>query len=259
MTTKKFLTGAALAALLIAAGGCESTSSDQRADTGDYRYDRNARANTSEGDLGAPRPQGNFDNQTNSTAWQDNRTGQGSDRAGSNTNAGMNDRSSANSGSGTNGSSGTGNVNANANASDQEFYKNAAIGGMYEVQAGQIALQKSDSAKIRDIANMLVNDHTNANNELKKIAQQKNINLPTELDSKHRDLITQLEKADKASFDQEFLRQQAQAHRETIRLFEDQTKNGKDDQAKQFATNTLPKLQQHLDQVENRSNTASEK
>ena len=61
---------------------------------------------------------------------------------------------------------------------DAEFATEAAAGGMSEVEFGKAALTKSTNAKVKEFANMMVNDHGKANQELMLIAKSKNINLP---------------------------------------------------------------------------------
>ncbi len=50
---------------------------------------------------------------------------------------------------------------------------------MAEVEAGNLARQKSNNAKVKDFAAMMVKDHTAANDTLKSLAASKNITLPS--------------------------------------------------------------------------------
>ncbi|MDW6023589.1 DUF4142 domain-containing protein [Mesorhizobium sp. BAC0120] len=65
------------------------------------------------------------------------------------------------------------------------FVNKAAIGGMFEVQSSELALKKSKDADVRQFAEMMVTDHTKANNTLKSVAKQEHLKLPTELDHEH--------------------------------------------------------------------------
>jgi len=66
-------------------------------------------------------------------------------------------------------------------AFDSEFMTKAASGGLLEVQLGQQVAQKATTPDAKQFAQQMVTDHTKANNELKALAAQKNITLPTTL------------------------------------------------------------------------------
>jgi len=64
-------------------------------------------------------------------------------------------------------------------ASDKMFMKKAAKGGMMEVAMGKLADEKGQSDDVKSFGKRMVADHSKANDELKKIAAQKNAKLPT--------------------------------------------------------------------------------
>src|SRR5436190_3477285 len=64
---------------------------------------------------------------------------------------------------------------------EQTFLKEAAQGGLSEVQMGRVAAQKGQSQEVRQLGQKLVQDHSKANQELKLLAAQKNVTLPTDI------------------------------------------------------------------------------
>jgi putative membrane protein len=64
--------------------------------------------------------------------------------------------------------------------SDQSFVKEAAEGGLAEVELGQLATEKTSNPEVKRFAQRMINDHSKANDQLKQIAVQKGIDLPTE-------------------------------------------------------------------------------
>ena len=58
---------------------------------------------------------------------------------------------------------------------DQEFAQRAAASGRVEVEHGKLAASKASNAQVKAFGNMLVKDHTAANQQLMSIAKRKNI------------------------------------------------------------------------------------
>lgn len=127
----------------------------------------------------------------------------------------------------------------------ESFVTNAAIGGMYEVEAGRIAAERSTNARVKALGAKMVADHTAAGNELKPIAQAANLALPTALDQRHQGLIDNLRGATDQDFDRVYLQQQEAAHNETAMLLGDYGRVGDNDALKAWAAKTLPVVQAH--------------
>ncbi|HEX4152119.1 MAG TPA: DUF4142 domain-containing protein [Steroidobacteraceae bacterium] len=129
---------------------------------------------------------------------------------------------------------------------DATFYKKATEGGIFEVETGQQAEKTSNNQKIKDFASMLVNDHTQANEKLKSLADSKGLSVPTspgvglEAEKAKLDVLTG------DTYDKSFVETQIKAHEKTIALFQKEAESGQDPEAKAFATETLPTLHKHL-------------
>jgi len=133
--------------------------------------------------------------------------------------------------------------------SDAEFATKAAGGGMAEVELGKVALGKSSNAKIKEFATMMVNDHGKANEELKSIAKIKNITLPGTLDAEHQKKMDDLNKKSGSDFDKDYVQTMIDGHKSTLKLMQDEAKDGKDAELKAFASKTAPIVQAHLDMI----------
>ena len=130
---------------------------------------------------------------------------------------------------------------------DSKFAVDAADGGMTEVEAAKTAQQKAMNARVKSFADMMVMDHSKANDELKATASMKNITLPASISQDHQDAITKLSQKTGKDFDRAFMDMMVDDHKKVINLFENESNNGKDSTLKTWATNTLPTLRQHLD------------
>jgi putative membrane protein len=129
---------------------------------------------------------------------------------------------------------------------DASFYKNAAEGGIAEVDAGNLAQQKGNSQKVKDFGAMMVKDHTAANEKLQGIATSKGVTLPTSASIGQMASKAKLEVLSGDTFDKSYIKNQIKAHRDTIELFNKEVATGQDADAKAFAKATLPTVKAHL-------------
>ena len=131
-------------------------------------------------------------------------------------------------------------------SADVKFATKAAQGGMAEVQLGQLAAQKASNPDVKAFGQKMVDDHTKANDQLKSVAAQENITLPTTVDPKDQALYSKLQNLSGADFDKSYMKAMVKDHQEDVKEFQKEADKGKDPQIKNFASQTLPILQQHL-------------
>src|SRR5688572_22389814 len=132
---------------------------------------------------------------------------------------------------------------------DQTFIKETAQGGMMEVKMGRLGAQKGHSEAVRQLGQKLVQDHSKANQELKLLASQKNITLPTETPSEHQAMLSHLQSLEGAEFDKAFKKHAVEDHQKDIQKFQTALQSP-DADLKAFAQKTLPVLQQHLEMAQ---------
>ncbi|MFC7376956.1 DUF4142 domain-containing protein [Brevundimonas sp. GCM10030266] len=130
------------------------------------------------------------------------------------------------------------------------FVTNAAVGGMYEVEAGRIAAQRSTNPRIKAFGEQMVADHGKANDELKPIAAAASLAVPAALDQRHQGLIDNLRGATDQDFDRVYLQQQEAAHNETVALLETYGRAGDHEALKAWAAKTLPVVRHHQQMVD---------
>ena len=131
-------------------------------------------------------------------------------------------------------------------AADAMFMRNAAIGGMAEVEHGRLAAQNATHDEVKQFGQRMVADHGKANDELKGLASQKKVTLPTELDAKHKAMHDKLSKMKGEAFDKAYMSQMVTAHQQMVALYTKESTGGKDTEAKAWAAKTLPTVQEHL-------------
>ena len=129
---------------------------------------------------------------------------------------------------------------------DQSFVKKMAQGNEAEVEAGQLALEKTKNAEVKRFAQMMVDDHRKAGNDLKGIAERKNITITTQPDSEEKATRDRLSKLDGAAFDRAYMDAMVDGHREVVAAVRTESVSGMDPDVKAWATKTLPTIESHL-------------
>jgi putative membrane protein len=135
-------------------------------------------------------------------------------------------------------------------ALERKFTTEAAMGGIYEVEAGQLAATKASSQEVKSFAQRMVTDHGKANEELKRIAASKNMQLPTQIDRKQRSELDRLGKLSGSEFDRAYMQHMVQDHEKDVAEFRKAAKELQDADLKEFASSSLPTLEGHLRMAE---------
>lgn len=166
----------------------------------------------------------------------------------------------------------------------QQFVSDAAIGGMKEVRLSEIALDKSQNPQIRDFATRMVHDHSEANDKLMQIAQQKNLELPatntfamddpnwnnavlngsdqvkegyllnTRIPVAAYQDFKHLKSLSGKEFDDAYVQDMVGDHIATVQEFEAAQRNLTDPELRQFAITTLPTLRMHSEMAQRLEN-----
>src|ERR1700688_3319687 len=114
---------------------------------------------------------------------------------------------------------------------DAKFYRDAAEGGMAEVAMGNLALQKAQSASVKDFGALMVKDHSAANEKLKALAQLKNITLPANPSVAEMEAKSKLQVLSGQAFDKSYIKGMIQDHEEDIAEFKKEAASGQDPDA----------------------------
>jgi putative membrane protein len=157
-----------------------------------------------------------------------------------------------------------------ASGDDRHFVETAAMGGHAEVELGKLAAERAQSQDVKQFAQMMITDHTKANDELKQAASRQHVDVPApKLDQKHQQLMTKLRGLRGAEFDREYMRAMVDGHKEMKSLLEDRADRGGNTTARtdnrsgatgtsgsstaavnQWASKTLPSVEKHLQRAE---------
>jgi putative membrane protein len=142
-------------------------------------------------------------------------------------------------------------MNAGMSATDQRFVKEAAEGGLAEVELGQLAQEKATNPEVKKFAQRMVDDHSKANNQLKELASTKGITLPDKPAAKDEATKKRLESLSGEQFDSAYMKDMVKDHTKDVSEFQRESTSAKDPAIKNFASETLSTLQSHLKEAKN--------
>jgi len=143
------------------------------------------------------------------------------------------------------GSDVTANTSSTA-AESRNFLISAYQDGVAEIALSRLALEKAVDDNVKKFAQRMIDDHTQANNEITQLAQAKNIPLPTVPSAADQATLQNMSNLNGTDFDQAYMRHNVMVHEKDVSLFREQAISGTDPDIKTFAANTLPVLEIHL-------------
>ena len=134
---------------------------------------------------------------------------------------------------------------------DSVFVKIAASSSMLEVELGNMAMQKASHQRVKDFASKMVQEHTQASQELDSLATSKKFTMPTAMLQQHSKQVEALTNLTGTEFDRKYMDIMVEEHKEDVDEFEDAAEKATDADVKAWAAKMLPHLQMHLDTARN--------
>ncbi len=128
---------------------------------------------------------------------------------------------------------------------DRDFAGKAAMGGMAEVDLGRLAVDKAGNADVKQFGQRMIDDHSQAGDELKSWARQKDVTLPTELDPSHKATHDRLAKLSGDAFDRAYMKDMVADHNQDVAEFQRESKTVQNPDLKAWVNKTLPVLKEH--------------
>lgn len=130
---------------------------------------------------------------------------------------------------------------------DEKIVLDMAIANMAEVEAGKMAISKTQNAQVKSFAQKMIDDHSKALGDVAALAQSKGITLPTTVDAPHKAMAAKLNKLSGAAFDKAYMAGAGVSDHAKVRAklkgFE---RKAKDAEVKALASKMLPTVEEHL-------------
>lgn len=139
---------------------------------------------------------------------------------------------------------------SNESENDAKFVAETVAGNYAEIQLAQLAVQKSTSTMVKDVAGTLEKEHNKLLKELQAFADKKAISVPVEPQENAKKKIEDLTKeTDTKDFNKDWCKEMVDKHENTIKEFENRFEKTQDTDLKNWISETLPHLRMHLDKV----------
>lgn len=133
------------------------------------------------------------------------------------------------------------------------YVSSAFMGDMYEIQAANIALERSQNETVRALAQAIRTEHAAARTALEALAaaETPSLVLPGALDQRRQGLIDNLRNATPADFDRVYVDQLIAAHEEAVTLNRSFAGHSDTPGLVKNALTVLPRVEGHLEQARN--------
>ena len=149
------------------------------------------------------------------------------------------------------------NIDNQISENDRTFVLNVIDGGIFEVKAGEIAVEKGDSLilgpmmgpdslSVRAFGQMMIAEHSKANDELRALSKKHGVSIPNVLSAPKQKQVDSLMVLTGKAFDMAYTKMMVASHQETVSLFQSEAVSGTNSDLKSWAATKLPVLQQHL-------------
>ncbi|MEO5773519.1 MAG: DUF4142 domain-containing protein [Sphingomicrobium sp.] len=129
----------------------------------------------------------------------------------------------------------------------QAFASAMAANDAYEIESSKLALQRSRSPGVNEMAQMLLREHSQSSAELKAAAAgTAGVSLPTAFDPERQKLFDELKSADASRFGKAFMDQQRTGHIQTLMIVQNYRSAGDNEALKRFAAGLQARIEFHL-------------
>lgn len=133
----------------------------------------------------------------------------------------------------------------------ERLLQRLAMSELYQTEASRVALERTQSPQVRNLAQALVAARASIGNEARDVVQAEKLNpiLPTVLDRGRQAMINDLRGVTGEQFDRRYLDQQIRAHQEVLDELEAYAEGGTHVALKAWAAQAVPVVRLNLEQA----------
>ena len=149
-----------------------------------------------------------------------------------------------------NSAAGQSSTSAKLSDNEKQLLQKVAEADKAEIEMGQLAQSNASSDKVKQFGQKLVDDHTQNNQQLQQIAQQKGVQLEDQEKPDEQAAKAKFEKMKGAQFDKAFLQHERDDHAKLLKELQQQQDQVQDPDVKSFISQTITAVQQHLQEAQ---------
>ena len=143
---------------------------------------------------------------------------------------------------------------ATLNKADQKIVVDMAMANMAEVEAGKMAIGKTQNAQVKTFAQKMVDDHSKALDDVTALAHSKGVTLPTTVDAPHKAMAAKLDKLSGEAFDHAYMANAGVSdHAKVDAKLKGFERKAQDADVKALASKMLPTVEEHLNMAKSMS------
>jgi putative membrane protein len=129
---------------------------------------------------------------------------------------------------------------------DAKFVRHAAMDNALEVRLGEVAQRRATNPMVQKFAQRMVTDHTRMEKQWRDLAAKHGLELESALGPAGEQRVTRFQRADKTSFDKEYMTAMIKGHTEDAGALEFQVDSARSEPVRKMAAYALPIVREHL-------------
>lgn len=137
-----------------------------------------------------------------------------------------------------------------AKEDDSQYLVDAAETDLKEIEIGKLAQQKGMDAEVKAFGKMLVDEHTKSWNELKAVAEQKQVTLPGAITEEGQDDYNKLNEKTGLDFDKKFADMMVDGHKKALEKAQKASEKANDAEIRTWAAAKIVSLTAHRDHAQ---------
>lgn len=131
-------------------------------------------------------------------------------------------------------------------AYDSTFVRQASSANLFEIKSSQLLLEQADpTSEMQSYAEQIIQDHQRVGQKLEEAAQAAGLQVPDQMMPSDQQKIDELENISGADLTTAYQRLQAATHQSTINMFQRCASGCTTRELREFASATIPVLQDH--------------
>lgn len=129
------------------------------------------------------------------------------------------------------------------------FVRESLAGDIFEVESSRLALERASDERLRQFAQMMVDDHSQAHDRLMQAADVQGIEVSGRPTPRQIAMLERLAGLEGTAFDLEYSQAQVDAHQQAVTLHERFLQTGRNPQLQAQAEERLPIIRGHLEEI----------